>query len=308
MPHDVVTGAFSFTGRAIATELLARGRTVRTLARSPASKRDPLAGRVEWSPLQFRDVPALLESLRGAETLYNTYWVRFQRGGSTFAQAVENIRTLVVAARDAGVRRIVDVSVANPSESSPFPYFRGKALAERHIRESGLSHAIVRPTLVFGKDDILVNNIAWTLRRSPVFFVAGRGPSSVQPVSVEDIASLCVDAGGGSDNETFDAAGPEVYTFADLVRAIAAAVGRSPRVLRVPARVMVAVSAVVGAVVRDAVVTREELAALGAGLLASAEKPRGQRSFRAWLGEHGDDLGRRYTSELARNFRPYGPL
>ncbi len=308
MPQDVVTGAFSFTGRAIATELLTRGRAVRTLARHPAASADPLAGRVEWSPLQFRDGPALRESLQGAETLYNTYWVRFERGGSTFAQAVENIRTLVGAARDVGVRRVVHVSVANPSESSPFPYFRGKALAERHVRESGLSHAIVRPTLLFGQDDILVNNIAWTVRHSPIFLVAGREPSAVQPVSVEDVASLCVDAGGRSANETFDAAGPEVYTFADLVQAIGAAVGRFPRIVRTPGALMLAVSAVVGALMRDAVVTREELAALRAGLLASAEDPRGRVRFRAWLGENGDDLGRRYMSELARNFRPYGPL
>ena len=308
MPQDVVTGAFSFTGRAIANELLTRGRAVRTLARHPAPSADLLAGRVEWSPLQFRDGPALRQSMQGAETLYNTYWVRFERGGSTFVQAVENIRTLVNAARDAGVHRIVHVSVANPSESSPFPYFRGKALAERHVRESGLSHAIVRPTLLFGQDDILVNNIAWTVRRSPIFLVAGREPSAVQPVSVEDLASLCVDAGGGSENETFDAAGPEVYTFADLVDAIGAAAGRSPRIVRTPAALMLAASAVVGAVMRDVVVTREELAALRAGLLVSVEDPRGRVSFRSWLGENGDDLGRRYMSELARNFRPYGPL
>jgi NADH dehydrogenase len=305
---DVVTGAFSFTGRAIAAELLARGRSVRTLSRSPAAADDALGGRVEWRPLQFRDVDVLRESLEGAETLYNTYWVRFERSGSTFSQAVENIRTLVGAARDASLRRIVHVSVANPSESSPFPYFRGKARAERCVEESGLSYAIVRPTLLFGRDDILVNNIAWTVRRSPVFMVAGREASAVQPVSVDDVATLCADAGAVTANETLDAAGPETYAFPDLVRAIGAAVGRAPRVIRVPAGIMLAVSAVVGAVTRDVVVTREELAALSAGLLASGEEPRGHASFRTWLDANGDGLGRRYMSELGRNFRPHAPL
>jgi len=178
---DAVTGAFSFTGRAIAEELIARGLTVRTLARRPGDAGDPLTSLVEWAPLRFSDPAALADCLRGAEVLFTTYWIRFERDASTFARAVENIRTLASAAREAGVRRIVHVSVANPSESSPFAYYRGKALAERHIVESGLSYAIVRPTLVFGPNDILLNNIAWTLRRSPFFAVAGDGAYRLQP-------------------------------------------------------------------------------------------------------------------------------
>lgn len=308
MPLDVVTGAFSFTGRAIAEELLARGRAVRTLSRSTAPAGDPLSGRVEWSPLQFRDRSALREALLGAATLYNTYWIRFEQGGSTFERAVENIGTLVGAARDAGVRRVVHVSVANPSESSPWPYFRGKAHAERHVAQSGLSYAIVRPTLVFGPNDILVNNIAWILRRAPVFAVAGRATYPVQPVSVRDVATLCVDAGCAEADLTLDAAGPEVYEFADFVRVIGAAVRRSPRLVRMPAAAVLAAGRIVGAFTRDVLLTRDELAALEAGLLASREAPRGHEGFRGWLEEHGRTLGRRYRSEVARNFRPYEPL
>lgn len=152
---DVVTGAFSFTGRAIAEELLRRGRPVRTLTRR-THPRDPLAARIESAPLVFDD-PA---PLAGADTLYNTYWIRFPRGGATFEQAVEHTRALLRAAREAGVRRVVHISVTNPSEGSPLPYFHGKALCERAVAESGLSYAIVRPTLVFGAGDILLNNIA----------------------------------------------------------------------------------------------------------------------------------------------------
>ena len=192
---DVVTGAFSFTGRAIAEELLSRGRAVRTLSRRPAEDSDPMAARVEWAALQFSDRVALTEAMRGAEVLYTTYWVRFERGGSTFARAVENIRVLIQAAREAGVRRVVHVSVSNPSESSPFAYYRGKALAERHVADSGLSYAVVRPTLVYGPHDILLSNIAWTLRRFPFFPIAGDGAYRVQPVAVGEVAASCVDAG-----------------------------------------------------------------------------------------------------------------
>lgn len=305
---DVVTGAFSFTGRAIAEELLARGRSVRTLARRPAEDDDPLGARVEWAPLQFSDPAALRERLSGADVLYTTYWVRFERDGSTFARAVENIRTLVGAARAAGVRRVVHVSVANPSESSPFAYYRGKALAERRIVESGLSYAIVRPTLVYGPSDILVNNIAWTLRRFPFFAVAGGGAYRVQPVAVAEVAASCVDAGAHDACVAFDASGPETYSYVELVRLIAAAVGRHARIVRLPGVAVLALARVVGMISRDVVVNGEELGALRAELLVSQESPTAHGSFARWLDESGETLGKRYESELGRNFRSYEPL
>ncbi len=305
---DVVTGAFSFTGRAIAGELLARGRTVRTLSRRPAEDDDPLGPRVEWAPLEFSDPASLRERLRGADVLYTTYWVRFERDGSTFARAVENIHVLLAAAREAGVRRVVHVSVANPAESSLFAYYRGKALAERWVVESGLPYAIVRPTLVYGPNDILLNNIAWTLRRFPFFAVAGDGAYRVQLVSVGEVASLCVDAGAHDSCVTMDAAGPETYSYVDLVRLIAVAVGRPARIVRLPGAVVLALAKVVGVFGRDVLVNGEELGALRAELLVSHEPPRAHASFAGWLEESGATLGKRYASELARNFRSYEPL
>lgn len=305
---DVVTGAFSFTGRAIAEELLKRGCSVRTLSRRPAADGDPLGGRVEWAPLQFADPAALRESLRGADVLYTTYWIRFERGGSTFVRAVENIGLLMEAAHEAGVRRVVHVSVTNPSESSPFAYYRGKALAEKQVSESGLSYAIVRPTLVYGPHDILLNNIAWTLRRFPLFAVAGDGSYRVQPVSVAELAALCVDAGAGDSAQIFDVAGPEIYSYDELTRAIAAAVDRPARLVHLPAPVVAALARVVGFLARDVLVNGEELGALRAELLLSHKPPRAHGSFAAWLAEAGPTLGRSYTSELARNFRSYEPV
>ena len=167
---------------------------------------------------------SLVESLRGADTLYNTYWVRFERGPVTFAGAVANTEQLVDAARRAGVRRVVHVSVANPDHASPFPYYRGKAQTEAVVRESGLSNAIVRPTLVFGHEDVLVNNIAWGLRHVPLFLVADDGEYEVQPVSVRDTAAICIDVGAAHDDLVVDAAGPRRWSFEAFVRLIAKAV------------------------------------------------------------------------------------
>ena len=297
---DVVTGAFSYTGRHIAEELLGRGRSVRTLTRR-LHPTDPLASRMEAAPLAFDD--SLVESLSGADTLYNTYWVRFERGETTFASAVANIGVLLDAAARAGVRRVVHVSVANPASDSPYPYFRGKAQAEELVRRSGISHAIVRPTLVFGAGDILINNIAWILRRAPLFLVPGDGRYEVQPVSVEDTARMCVDAGLSGDDTTFDAAGPERWSFESMVRLIAGAVKSRARIHTAPAWLALGGSRLFGLLVRDVVLTHDELESLMAGLLVSDERARGDDRFDDWLVANAATLGRSYQSELGRNFR-----
>jgi uncharacterized protein YbjT (DUF2867 family) len=299
-PLDVVTGAFSFTGRYIAEELLARGRHVRTLTRQPPHPLHALATKVEAAPLVFDD--SLVQSLRGVDTLYNTYWVRFERGPVTFAGAVANTARLVDAARRAGVRRVVHVSVANPDHSSPFPYFRGKAQTEDLVRESRLSYAIVRPTLVFGPDDVLVNNIAWGLRHVPLFLVPGNGRYEVQLVSVRDTASICVAAGTAEGDLELDAAGPSRWTFDDFVRLIARAVGSRALIRGAPPAIALAASRVAGFAMRDTLLTQDELRALLAGLIVSDEEPLGRDRFDLWLAENASRVGRRYTSEVARNF------
>jgi uncharacterized protein YbjT (DUF2867 family) len=302
MPElDVVTGAFSYTGRHIAEALLARGRGVRTLSRQPPDASHPLAGSVEFAPLAFD--ASLLLSLEGADTLYNTYWVRFERGATTFDLAVENTARLFAAAKGAGVRRVVHVSVANSDLSSPFPYFRAKARTEEALRAVGVSHAIVRPTLLYGPDDVLVNNVAWGLRHVPVFFVVGDGDSLVQPVSVGDVASVCVDVAARDDDLALDAAGPDRWTYEEFVRLIGGAVDARARIVRASSTIGLATARIAGVFLGDVVVTRDELDALAAGLLVSHEEPRGNERFEPWLEANADRLGRHYESELRRNFR-----
>jgi uncharacterized protein YbjT (DUF2867 family) len=301
---DIVTGAFSYSGRFIAQQLLARGRSVRTLSRMPA----PAGSRITAFPLQFADVDALEEALRGSDVLYNTYWIRFERGPSTFARAVENTRLLLRAAARVGVRRVVHLSVSRADESSPFPYFRGKAHTEQAVESSGLSYAIVRPTWVYGRNDILVNNLAWLLRRLPFFLVPSGSGYRVQPISVEEVAELAVEAGERSGDESFDAAGPEERQFGDVVRLVRAAVGSRALLMPAPPAAVLALSRVFDVFARDVLITRHELAGLRASLLTSDEPPRGTASFEAWIRGNGNELGRAYVSELARNFRGHAPL
>lgn len=298
----VVTGAFGFTGRFITRRLLATGKRVRTLTNHP-DRPNPFGDRVSVASYRFDDPNELARTLRGAAALYNTYWVRFPHRGVTFDAAVENTKVLIRACREAGVHRFVHLSVTSAAEESPLPYFRGKGLVERAIRESGLSYAILRPALVYGEGDILVNNIAWFLRRSPVFLVMGDGEYRLQGVHVEDLAEVAVDAGGSPDSAVMDVVGPETYTFNDLVRLIARAIGSRAWVAHAPPGLVRILLAIAGSAVHDIVLTRDEIKGLMANLLVSAHPPIGRRRLRDWVAQHGDTLGRTYASELDRHFR-----
>ncbi|HMQ14521.1 MAG TPA: NAD(P)H-binding protein [Phycisphaerae bacterium] len=299
----VVTGAFGYSGKYISQRLLARGRRVRTLTNSP-QRMNPFGARIDVRPLNFAAADELTESLRGADVLYNTYWVRFNyRGGRlsfTHDTAVENTLGLFDAARAAGVRRVVHVSITNPSEDSPLEYFRGKARLERALRESGLSHAILRPAVLFGREDILINNIAWVLRRFPVFGVFGDGRYRLQPVHVDDLADLAVAAGEQHENRTVDAIGPETFTYRELVHEIGRIIGRPRRVVSVSPGVGLLIAQLTGWLVGDVIITREEIDGLMRDLLCTDSPPAGKTPLSEWARANADTLGTAYAGELAR--------
>jgi NADH dehydrogenase len=296
-----VTGAFSYTGKYIAGRLLDRGHRVLTLTGHP-DRPDPFAGRVAALPLAFDDPDSLSRSLHGVSTLFNTYWVRFCKGKTTFAQAVANTGVLVEAAERAGVERIIHVSITNPTADSPLPYFNGKAQVEARIKESRLSWAILRPTVVFGTEDILINNIAYLLRRYPVFAVPGNGSYRLQPIFAGDLAELAVDAADRNDSLVADAAGPETFTFDELVRLIATTIGRHSKIIHTPPLLALAAAKLLGLLVGDVVLTSDEVRGLAADLLISSEPPAGSTRLSDWLQSNAATVGSRYASELQRHY------
>jgi uncharacterized protein YbjT (DUF2867 family) len=298
---DVVTGAFSYSGAAITRELRAAGRRVRTLTGHPG--RAPRDSPIEVMRLDFGDPAALAEALHGAQTLYNTYWVRFPRGQVDHAAAVANSRVLFHAAAKAGVRRIVHISITHPSSTSRYPYFRGKAEVERALAESGVSHAVLRPAVLFGGDGVLINNIAWLLRRFPVFAVGGTGEYRIRPIHVDDLARLCAEAGSSAATSVIDAVGPERPTFYDLVAAIRDAIGSHSRIVRVPGEFVPAAARLLGLALRDTLLTRDEYRAMADGLADTDGPATGKIGVTEWITENKDALGRRYANEINRHFR-----
>lgn len=304
---DIVTGAFGYIGRAISKHLLDAGREVRTVTTHP-DKPDPFGGAVPATPFDFENLDRLEADLRGAATLYNTYWVRFEYGGVTFRQAVRHTAALFACARRAGVQKIVHISVTHASAASRLPYYQGKALQEEALMTCGVPYAIVRPTLVFGPGDILVNNMAWLIRKFPVFPIFGSGDYRLQPVYVGDLARIAVDAAGHAGSTTEDAAGPETFTFDEFISLLAARIRPRTRLAHMPPWFALAAGRIIGEAIGDVILTRDELRGLMDNLLTSNQPAGGTTAFSSWLESHADELGTGYASELGRHFRWNPPL
>jgi NADH dehydrogenase len=295
----VVTGAFGFSGKYITRRLLDAGRRVRTLTNSP-NRKNPFGDAVEVQPLAFGDPAKLADSLRGAKVLYNTYWVRFNHATFQHASAVENTLALFRAAKSAGVERIVHVSITNPSIDSPLEYFFGKARLERALIDTGISYTILRPAVLFGPEDILINNIAWAVRKFPVVIIFGDGQYRLQPIHVDDFAKLVVAQGEKTENAVINAIGPETYTYRNLVRTIAKLLGKKRPIIGVPPWLAYLMTKPVGWLVRDVMLTREEVRGLMDNLLYVDAPPAGETKLSEWMQEHADELGVRYASEMSR--------
>jgi uncharacterized protein YbjT (DUF2867 family) len=300
---DVVTGAFSYMGSYIAEHLMKEGRKVRTLTRR--SRPEGAPRNVEVVPYSW-DRQSLVESLSGADTFYNTYWIRLARVQTTFDEAVSNSRLLFESAKEAGVNRIVHVSVTKADQAPYLPYFAGKAEVETSLKESGVSYAIVRPTVVYGREDVLINNVAWLLRHLPVFAIAGSGAYRVRPVHVDDLARICIEAANSSKNVTIDAVGPESMTFEEMVRAIRRAVGSRSVIVHLPRLMLLTIARFLGVFLRDELMSADELRGLMDELVSTDGTATGSQSFKEWIERNSETLGRSYVSEMKRNYRRTG--
>jgi uncharacterized protein YbjT (DUF2867 family) len=295
-----VTGAYGFSGKYMARRLLDLRHEVITLTNSP-HRANPFAESIRAFPYNFSEPQKLEKSLRGVDVLINTYWVRFDDPPRfTFAQALANARVLFDAAKRAGVSRIVHISITNPDRKSDLPYFTGKAEMEDHIKQTGMPYAILRPAVLFGKEDILINNIAWALRRLPLFGIYGDGQYRLQPIHVDDLAAAAVARITGDANETIDAIGPETFHYRDMVEMIARQVDSRALIVAMPAMLAYQGVRVLGWMVGDVINTRDEVRGLMQERLYVDSPPLGTRKLSDWVRASRQEIGRRYASELRR--------
>jgi len=297
-----ITGAFSYSGKYIAKRLLEKGEEVITLTNHP-NRPNPFNGRIKAFPLNFANEAELTKNLQGVDVLVNTYWIRFDKGTNTQPQAVENTKTLVRAAANAGVKRMVHISIANPSADSHLPYYWGKAANEKAVTESGMSYAILRPTVLYGGgEDILINNIAFLLKRLPFFLIPGDGSYGIQPVHVDDLAKLAVEGVYSKENYTVDAVGPDAYTFKELVNLVGETIGAKRPLISTPPRLALLAAQFLSLFVRDVILTPEEVDGLMGNLLVSKNPALAKTVFKDWLCENKTTTGAHYASEIKKHF------
>ena len=305
-----VTGAFGFSGKYITMQLLEKGHRVITLTGSP-KRPDPFNGQVKTRPFRFDNVQAMARELSDVAVLYNTYWVRFNHRDFSYAEAMQNTITLFKGAKLAGVEKIVHISVTNANENSSLEYFRSKGVLERILRESGLPYAILRPATVFGHEDTMFNNMAWSLRKFPVFAIFGNGQYHIQPIYVEDLARIAVEQGQETKNTLIHAVGPENLTYLEFVKTMCALLGIKRTIITIPPVLCFLAGMVIGKIVNDVFVTREEIEAIVRGYLEVSEAvPTGNTRISDWIRDNANTLGRTYFSELARRKdrkKPYMP-
>jgi NADH dehydrogenase len=294
-----VTGAFGYSGKYIAQKLLAKGHPVITITNS-THRQNPFGDQLAVYPYNFDAPEKLVETLNGVSVLYITYWVRFNHKTFSHADALQNTKILFDSAVKAGVERIVYVSITNPSEDSQLEYFRGKGQLEKHLQRSGVSYAILRPAILFGREDILINNIAWTLRKLPVFGVFGDGQYRLQPIYVDDLAAIAVEQGENREDFIMDCIGPETFTYRELARTIGEIIGKNRPVISVPPWLGYLVGSLIGKINQDQFITREEIKGLMADLLYVDSAPAGKTRLTDWARQHADTLGLYYSSELMR--------
>ncbi len=294
-----VTGATNYTGMYIAQLLLQQGHRVQSITHHHPNWGSPFGDRVPLHPFNFDQPNLLRQTLEGTDTLFNTYWIRANHKDRTDQQYIEQTRVMFQAAREAGVRRIVHISITNPDPESDLPYFQGKGQLEDALRDlEGVSHAILRPTVIYSAEDMPLNIIAWTLRQFPVVLIPGRGKYEIQPVFVEDLAALAVEVMDQEENLEIDAVGPEVFTYAMLIKTIRSKIGARCAVMPMPSSITYLAGKALGKMLDEMVPTRDEIRGLSRGLLVSrsGEPAPCPTRLSEWLDEHSDQLGRSYAN------------
>ncbi len=295
----VVTGAFGYSGKTITANLLSAGYHVKTLTNS-TNKPNPFGNKIEVAPLSFNDSKRLTASLTGYDVLINTYWVRFNHKKFNHKSAVDNTKVLFDCAKNAGIQRIIHVSITNPSIESDLEYFKGKGILENYLQNLGVNYSIIRPAVLFGKQDILINNIAWMARHLPVFGVFGKGDYKLQPIHVDDFANIIINEISKTENAIINAIGPETFSYKELVKSIMSTLKIKKKVFNAPPYIGYLAGRLISFLKKDVTITRAEIKGLMDNLLYVKTAPTGKIKLTDWVKENQTTLGVNYNSELQR--------
>jgi NADH dehydrogenase len=234
----LVTGGTGFIGQALIRQLVGLGYQVRTLIRPSAeTPRLPRGVPVEVAVAGLRDERGLRAAMVDVDAVYHLAGIE-RRGGQAdlLATDVHGTQTVLSAAQDAGVGRFFYISHLGADRSSAYPVFKAKAIAEEHIRRSGMDYTILRSAIVFGPNDGFTTGLAQLIQGIPfVFLVPGDGSTLLQPLWVEDLVTCMAWAldDDNTRNQLYEIGGPEYLSFRQILHTLMAQLQTSRSIVSV---------------------------------------------------------------------------
>ncbi len=228
-----VLGGGGFIGRYVVQKLLARGARVRIAEREPrkALFLKPLGGlgQTQFVAADVRDAASVARAIQGSDAVINLVG-SFDDMQAVHVAGAGNIGGAVAAA---GIATLVHVSAIGADSDAASAYGRSKGDGEAAVRAAFPAVTILRPSIVFGREDRFINRFAAMIRMLPVIPVIAPN-AKFQPVYVGDVADAAVAALGAAPGSLFELGGPQLLTMGELQRWIAGATGRSPLFVDIP--------------------------------------------------------------------------
>jgi uncharacterized protein YbjT (DUF2867 family) len=273
-----VFGGTGFLGRRVVDRLRKHDFIVRVASRHANRSRElfgPDGPQFQSLEADIHDAQAVADALAGSYAAVNAVSLYVERGGETFHSVhVEAARRLAARAQQNGLERFVQISGIGAEPASPSLYIRKRGEGELAVRAAFPDAVIVRPAVMFGPDDAFLTTILALLRNLPVFPMFGRGLTRLQPAYVGDVAQAIASALARTERRavTFECGGPRIYSYEELLRAVAREAGLTARLMPMPFAAWHALASV-GEMLPNAPVTRNQIELMQVDNVASPSMP-----------------------------------
>lgn len=267
-----ITGGTGFVGRHVARELVARGHEVVLIARV-LDRRDPSIREIPSADFFAADLTSVEELTRAfgaCGAVAHCAGINREIGKQTYERVhVEGTRNVMEAARRAGVGKVAQLSFLRARPDCGSGYHESKWAAEEIVRRSGVDYTVLKPGVIYGRGDHMLDHLSHALHTFPVFALVGFEPKRVRPVAVEDVARVLAASltEGRLAGKTAWVLGPEELTLEEAVRRVGRTVGKQPLYFRAPIAFHRAMAVVLERVMKIPLVSRAQVRILSEGIV-----------------------------------------
>lgn len=268
-----LTGGTGFVGGYLRAALRQAGHTLVALTRHP----EPPADGITWLRGELAETDILTEAMRECDAVVHLVGILTEHGNATFQRVhVQGTEQVLAAMRQAGVTRLLHMSALGAGPKQPTAYFRSKWQAEELVRAAGIAYTIFRPALIFGPGDGFLSVLIRQVRRLPIVPVVGTGTYPFAPISIHAVCAAYLHALAHPQAtlaKTVELCGPEVYSYEEILRLIAAHYAITKLRVHIPLWVMRLGIATAQALHLPTPITRDQLTMLLLGSVCDDQSP-----------------------------------